>query len=110
MAIKMLKNGKVLGERNLTAELFKHGGTWLPTKMKHSINKTWQEEKIPEAWTLSIICPIHKKGVIMDCRNYRGISLFDSLYKILSNIPLTRLKPYGEEIIGEYKVSFRARG
>lgn len=37
-----------------------------------------------------------------------GISLLNSSYKILSNILLTRLKPYGEEIIGEYKAGFRA--
>lgn len=44
----------------------------------------------------------------MDCRNYRGISLLDTSYKILSNILLTRLKPYGEEIVGEYQAGFRA--
>jgi len=44
----------------------------------------------------------------MDCRNYREISLLDTSYKILSNVLLARLKPYGEEIVGEYQAGFRA--
>lgn len=67
-----------------------------------------ERRKIPEAWTLSIICPIHKKEDVMDCRNYKGISLLDTSYKILSNVLLARLKPYGKEIVGEYQAGFRA--
>jgi len=36
------------------------------------------------------------------------VSLFNSLYKILSNILLIILKPYDEKIVGEYQASFRA--
>ena len=44
--------------------------------------------------------PVYKKGDRTDCSNYRGISL---AYKILSNIVLSRLTPYAEEIIGGYQ-------
>ncbi|XP_008190142.1 uncharacterized protein LOC103311988 [Acyrthosiphon pisum] len=57
-----------------------------------------ERRKIPETWTLSIICPIYKKGNVMNCKNHRGISLLNMSYKILSNILLSRLRPYGEEI------------
>ena len=56
---------------------------------------------------LSIIVQIHKKGERMDCNNYRGISIYSTSYKILSNIPLSRKTPYGNEIIGEYQYAFR---
>jgi hypothetical protein len=46
------------------------------------------------------------KRVIRHCNNYRGISL-STAYKILSNIPLARLTPYVNEIIGEYQFGFR---
>ena len=49
----------------------------------------------------TIIVPIHKKGDRMDCNNYRGISLLSTLYKILSNILLSRMTPYANKIIGE---------
>jgi hypothetical protein len=35
-----------------------------------------------------------------DCGNYKDISLSPATYKIFSNILLSRLIPYAEEIIG----------
>jgi hypothetical protein len=62
---------------------------------------------LPEQWKEPIIVPIHKKGDKMDCSNYRGISLFSTSYKILSNILLSRSTPYVDEIIGDYQCGFR---
>ena len=38
--------------------------------------------------------------------NCRGISLLSTSYKILSNILLSRMTPYANEIIGEYQCGF----
>jgi len=57
---------------------------------------------LPEEWKGSIIVPIHKKGDKTDCINYRGISLLPTTYKILSNILLSRLIPYAEEVLGDH--------
>jgi hypothetical protein len=62
----------------------------------------WNKEELPHQWKESIVVPIHKKGDKTDCSNYRGISLLSTSYKILSNILLSRLIPYADEIIGEY--------
>jgi hypothetical protein len=45
-----------------------------------------------------------------DCSNYRGITLLARTYKILSNILLSRLTPYAEEIIGYYQCNFDGTG
>lgn len=58
---------------------------------------------------ITYIIPIHKKGNT-DRNNYRGISLPTSTYKILSNILLTRLTAYANEIIGDYNVDFGTIG
>ena len=55
----------------------------------------------------SIIVSICKKGDKTDCSNYRGISLLLTTYKILSNILLSRLTPYAEEIIGDHQCGFQ---
>jgi len=55
----------------------------------------------------SIIVPIHKKGDNTDYNIYRDISLLPTTYKILSNILLSRLIPYAEEVIGDHQCGFR---
>jgi len=38
--------------------------------------------------------------------DYRGISLLSNIYKILSNIMLSKLTPYAEEITGDHQSGF----
>jgi hypothetical protein len=54
----------------------------------------------------TVIVPIHKKGDKTECNNYRSISLLPTTYKTLSNILLSRLIPYAEEIIGDHQCGF----
>jgi hypothetical protein len=53
-----------------------------------------------------IIVPTHKKGDKTDCNTYCGISLLSASYKILSNILLSELSPYIDEIIGDHQCGF----
>jgi len=62
---------------------------------------------LPEEGKVLIIVPIYKKGDKADCRNYRGISLLSTAFKILSNILLSRLTPYAEEITLDHERGFR---
>jgi len=55
---------------------------------------------------VAILCPIFKKGDTLDPKNYRGISLLDTCYKILSTLLLERIKLYAETIIGRYQCGF----
>ena len=70
----------------------------------------WNKEELPEEWTESITVTLYTKSDKTDCCNYRGISLLSTAYKILSNILLSRLTPYAEEIIGEHQCGFRRNG
>jgi hypothetical protein len=65
------------------------------------------KEELPHQWKESLVVPIHKKGDKTDCSNYRGISLLSTSYKIVSNILLSRLIPYADEIIGDHQCRFR---
>jgi len=49
---------------------------------------------------------VYKKGDKMDPKNYKGISLLNTSYKISSNLLLNRLKPFIKEIIGEFQAGF----
>jgi hypothetical protein len=50
--------------------------------------------------------PIHKKGDKTDCSNYQGISLLSTSCKILSNILLSTLASYADEITGDHQCGF----
>jgi hypothetical protein len=67
----------------------------------------WNKEELPHQWKESVVVSIHKRGDKTDCSNYWGISLLSTSYKILSNILLSRLIPYGDEITGDHQCSFR---
>jgi hypothetical protein len=62
----------------------------------------WNKEELPHQWKESIVVPIHKKGDKTDCSNYRGMSFLSTSY-ILSNILLSKLIPYADEIIGDHR-------
>jgi len=103
MAVQKLKNYKAPGPD----KIFKYGGNELVKYLHTIIKDIWQKEKIPTEWNVSIICPTHKKGDIMECSNYRGVSLLKTAYKILSNILFARISPFAEYIIGNYQCGFR---
>jgi hypothetical protein len=43
---------------------------------------------------------------IEDCSSYRGTSLLSNSYKIVSNILLSRLISYADEIIGDHQCGY----
>ena len=43
----------------------------------------------------------------MECLNYRGVSLLNTAYKILSNILFARISSFAENIIGNYQCGFQ---
>jgi hypothetical protein len=53
----------------------------------------WNKEELSDQWKESY--------------NYRGISLLSTSYKMLSNILLSRLSPYIDEIIGDQQCGFQ---
>ena len=101
LAIEKLKSHKSPVIDQIPAELIKAGGRTIRCAIHKLIISIWNEEELPEEWKESIVVPTHKKGDKTDCNNYRGISLLPTTYKILSNILLSRLIPYAEEVIGD---------
>jgi hypothetical protein len=59
-------------------ELFKYAGEDFQHRFLYSLNSIWQGKIPPESWQKALIVPLHKKGDIKKCENYRGISLLNS--------------------------------
>lgn len=105
-AIKELKNNKAPGEDSVPSELIKAGGARLAKEIHKLILNIWEKEVIPNEWKEAIVIPIHKKGDKKECTNYRGISLLNCTYKVLSKILQKRLEEYTSNIIGEHQAGF----
>lgn len=105
-AVKQLKNGKSAGKDGLPAKLFKHGSLRTIEILHQIILRIRCEEQLPYDWLDGLITPIYKKGQRLDCANYRGITILNSAYKILSQILWNKLRPMTETFVGEYQCGF----
>lgn len=106
-SVRKLKSNKAPGIDGIPAELIIQGGDHFLKQLYRLMLTIWRTEQLPEEWKVAIVCPIHKKGDRLQCKNYRGISLLCCAYKIFSNILLVKMARYSEEIIGEYQCGFR---
>ena len=105
--IKELRNNKAPGGDNICAELVKYGGDKLIQLIYESIKDVRRQEVMPKEWTMTVICPIHKKGDKTDCQIYRWISILSVIYKVFAKILAKRLSHYTERIIVDYQCGFR---
>jgi len=105
MAIEKLKRHKSPDIDQVPSELIKVGGRTIHSEIHKLINSIRNEEEFPEQLKELIIVPICKMGV-KQTSNYTGIPLLSTTYKIVSNIPLSGLTPYTEEITGDHKCEF----
>jgi hypothetical protein len=106
-AMRNLKNNKAPGTDGIHPELIRYGGNKLLNRMYELLRQIWEEERIPEEWTETIIVPIHKTGDRDMCENYRGIALGNAAYKILLNMIFGKIKSYIEKFKRDYQNGFR---
>jgi sorting nexin-29 len=104
--IQCLKKHKATGTVQIVAEFFKKGEETLWRRIHLLVKLIWTQHKIPEDWSIGIIHPIQKKGDKLECSNYRGITLLNVTYKVLSGTLYNRLAEYAEEILGDYQCWF----
>ena len=74
-AIAGLKDGKAPGGDGIPAELWKHGGDNLFSRLHQLITNAWEVGSVPQAWKDASIVIIYKKVDRTDFGYYRGISL-----------------------------------
>jgi hypothetical protein len=105
--INNLKNGKAGGTDNILPEIIKYGGRTLKQRIHKLLLKIWEDEQLPSQWNEGIICPVHKNGDRLDCKNYRPITLLNVAYKIFAIILNQRLTEFVGPTIGENQSGFR---
>ena len=106
-AVKSLKPGKSPGVDNIPAELLQAGGETMIDVLLNICNKIWQTGEWSTPWTQSLVITLPKKGNLLQCQNYRTISLISHASKVMLKILLNRLTPQAETIIAEEQAGFR---
>ena len=97
---------KTPGTDNIKAELLQAAGPHMTQKIQELILDIWISEKMPNEWNKSIICPIYKNGEKSECSNYRGISLLNTVYKILATTTNNRFKTFAD-LLSQEQNGFR---
>jgi sorting nexin-29 len=106
-ALKWLKNNKAPGPEGITAEVLKSCCDELISNLHELITTIWSTESLPSGLMEGSLCPFHKKGDKLLCKNYREICLLSAAYKIFAIILYNRLLPHAETILGDYQCGFR---
>ncbi len=107
-AIKSLKTGKSPGCDGITNELLKS----FPENWKHEIlrfiQQIFRSESVPSSLTDITVTMLHKKGPRQDPRNYRGISLINTILKLYTTILLKRIQDWADtyNILPESQAGF----
>jgi hypothetical protein len=107
IVIAKLRKCKSPSSYQIPAELIQGRGEILLCAIHKLVNSVWNKDEFSYQCKETINIPVHKKGDKTDCNNYRGISLLSTSYKILSNVLLSRLVPYIDEIIGDHQCGFQ---
>ena len=84
--IENLKREKAAGGDGISNEVWIYGTEEVIERLVEIMNGVWKGEGFPQKWRKGVICPIHKKGNRDDPKNYRGITLLSTAYKLYAMV------------------------
>jgi len=107
--IKKLKTEKGIGNDRIPNEAWKFGGEEIVRWIWEICKRVWRGEGWPEQWKEGEIIPIIKKGEGREVKDYRGITIMSSMYKIYTAILAERIRKEVEtkNLIPDNQAGFR---
>ncbi|XP_030757826.1 uncharacterized protein LOC115883611 [Sitophilus oryzae] len=111
-ALSQLKTGKATGPDNIPAELFKIHPENIAQLLETIIKSSWETEHIPSTWKEGLIVKLPKKGDLSQYKNWRGITLLNTINMTINKIiptviqkkeyqmPLNRLWEKNKQVLG----------
>ena len=80
--LSALKLNKANGPDNISNQILRKTSRVLSKPLTKLFNLSLQFSQFPNLWKLASIVPIHKKGSINECSNYRPVALTSCLSKV----------------------------
>ena len=69
-------------------------------------SKIWEKKEVPAQWKEGIIIKLPKKGDLVGCSNYRGITLLSTPGKILRRVLLEKMKEVVDPKLRDQQAGF----
>ncbi|XP_065362104.1 uncharacterized protein LOC135955673 [Calliphora vicina] len=85
-AILKLKRNKAPGEDGISPEFLQANPAISADILQPYIRDAWANEQFPNTWTKGVIIKLPKKNDLTNCDNWRGITLLNTIYKIIAVI------------------------
>jgi hypothetical protein len=93
-----MKNGKAPGPGGVPIELIKYGPDKLFQLLAYTFNLFLRGEELPPEWKTAYISNLYKnKGDRKDCKNYRGLSVTNSICRVYGKIIKSRIEDCWED-------------
>ena len=116
-ALKRTPRGKAPGLDGIASEFWKlmQADEDMDSPMSMSVfsllEDVFETGALPSEWNTSVIVPVPKRGDMTDCDNYRGISLINTLAKVLATVVATRVSDICERhgLLVREQAGFRRR-
>lgn len=110
-ALKWSKRRKAAGEDGIVVECLKVLSEEGRARLSKVLREIWDCGKLPTGWEKARIYPIHKAGDENEAVNYRGVSLLDIGYKLLTSIMARRMNDWIEKkkVLRESQAGFRMK-
>ncbi|VDP35854.1 unnamed protein product [Schistosoma curassoni] len=107
IAIRQIKRGKAVGPDNIPAETLK-ADVAVTARILHILfNKIWDEEQVSTDWKEGLLVKIPKKGDLIMCDNYRGITLLSIPGNVFNRVLLNRMKDCVDVQLRDQQAEFR---
>ena len=108
LRVGKLKNGKATGGVEITGEMIKGGGNRVVDWICKLCNINFERGIVSEDLRSAVIAPLCKgKGEIIECKNYRGISLLSMVGRIYAGMLIHRVCRVTVGLIDDEQGSFR---
>ena len=104
-----MKDKEAAGIDEMPIEVWKYGGKEMREWVWIMCNRVWKGEGWSNVCKEGVVVPIVKRGKGEEVKDYRGVTLMPTLYKIYVTVLLERLKKEVEQkqIIPSNQIGFR---
>ncbi|XP_039310343.1 uncharacterized protein LOC105208256 isoform X1 [Solenopsis invicta] len=106
-AVRGLKNNKAAGPDDIPAEILKAHVEATVELLYPLLKHAWDNNSFNPPWKEGLIVKIPKKGNLMECGNWRGITLLNTVNKIVASVIQKRLTTTLEPKLRQEQCGFR---